>query len=122
LESPVKLSSVVIDAIYPQEENSHEININLAQKADISLMWLEGNLSIALITPSGRFINESIADTDDNITYYEGNNSSIAGYSVLYPEAGKWQINVTAVNVSPEGENYTILTFVATRGLRFSIR
>jgi hypothetical protein len=100
--------------IFSGEQKSHEIPISATSNATFILAWLSGDLNLTLITPSGTTIDPSFATGNTNISYYHDGNTTIEGYTVTIPESGVWQVNISAVDVAAEGENYTVLTFLET--------
>lgn len=100
--------------IYPGEEKSHEILISGTAGADFSLYWIQGDLNLTLTTPNGTLINLSVVESNPNIIHFEDTELILEGYTIENPDGGIWRVNITAVNVSDEGENYTVLTFLDT--------
>jgi hypothetical protein len=100
----------IIDVAYPHGEKIYPINVSFSRQIDVSLIGQEGNLSLDLVTPSGKKINKSMAENSGNVTYYEDNDPTFREYIIKSPEPGMWKANVKAIDVSTGGENYTILT------------
>jgi len=109
-----QLAPMISGKIFSGEHKSHEIPISATSNATFMLAWLSGDLDLTLTTPSGTTIKSSIVKGVSNITYYHDSNTTIEGYTVTNPEPGVWQVNIRAVNVPAEGENYTVLTGLET--------
>ena len=105
---------VVSGKIYPGEEKSHEILISNATSVAFCLYWSEGDLNFTLTTPNGTLIDTSTAESDVNITHFRDPELILDEYIIENPEQGAWKVNINAVNVSEEGENYTVLTLLET--------
>jgi pimeloyl-ACP methyl ester carboxylesterase len=107
-------SGIIEEKIYPNEKKSYDVVVSFAKEAHISSAWLGGDLTLTLTSPSG----VQIYPSDVAITYYDSNFNE--GYIIQNPEPGIWTVNITAVNVSSKGVDYTILTILETN-LTFSI-
>ncbi|MFA5055056.1 MAG: alpha/beta fold hydrolase [Dehalococcoidia bacterium] len=113
-QTAVQLAPMISGKIFSVEQKSHEILISATSNATFALAWLSGDLDLTLTTPSGTTIDPSGAEDNANISHYQDGNTTIEGYTILNPEIGIWQVNIAAVNVSAEGEDYTVLTFLET--------
>jgi len=113
-DSTVEEAPVISGMIFPSEEESHEIPISATTEATFALAWLAGDLDLSLTTPSGTLIDPSVAESDPNIIYYDDEDITVEGYTVQNPEAGIWQVDIVAVDISGEGEHYTVMTFLET--------
>ena len=83
-----------------------------ASRGRFFLSWTGSDLDLTLTSPTGRVIDPVYAATDPNITYVEEQTQE--HYIVERPEPGEWQMNVTAVEVPPEGEDYSTTAYVTT--------
>lgn len=110
----VQQAPMVSDRIYPGEQKLHGIPISATLEATFALVWDGSDLNLILTTPSGTLIDPAVAEVDPNISYYHDDNTTIKGYTVQNPEPGIWQVNVAAVDVPDEGEDYTVMTFLNT--------
>jgi len=100
--------------IFPSQEKSHEIPVSATTEATFALGWVAGDLDLSLTTPSGTLIDPSAAESDPNIIYYDDEEITVEGYTVQNPETGIWQVNIAAANISGEGEDYAVMTFLET--------
>lgn len=73
-------------------------------QAVFSIEWPGSDLDLVLTSPSGRVIRPGTDEFD--VTADEG--STFETITVAHPEAGEWQADVTAVDVAPEGESFTL--------------
>ncbi|MEK6954358.1 MAG: alpha/beta fold hydrolase [Candidatus Micrarchaeota archaeon] len=69
-------------------------------------------LSTRLIAPSGAIFNSTTNQTNPNVTYVKGPNFEVFG--IKGAELGQWQANITAIDVPPQGENFTFIPFILT--------
>ncbi|MBE3109770.1 MAG: VWA domain-containing protein [Acidobacteria bacterium] len=69
-----------------------------------SSSWLGSDIVMTLVAPSGRVIDRD--STDPDVTHDLG--SSFEVYSVAYPEAGEWTIELFGADVPAEGEETII--------------
>ena len=84
--------------------------------AEIGVGYPGSELDLTLRTPSGIVIDPSYASSDPNIDFtYNinstdnwGNNYDEKYYTISNPETGIWTIEVTDVNVPPEGEEFSV--------------
>lgn len=76
---------VHFDDEVPLEAGSPEVIWELGWSGDVSL-------ELTLHDPSGRFIDDEVAETDPNIEFYSG--GSYQMYRVRQPEGGTWVIHV----------------------------
>jgi len=111
-EIPAQSLPAIIGKIYPSEEKHHPINITSTQKAQFCLIGQDGNISLNLTTPSGISIDKSSAQNENNVTYDEDINPTLKSYAINNPEPGMWMADVKAIDISLEGEYYTILPFI----------
>jgi len=111
-EMPAQSLPAIIGKIYPSEEKHHPINITSTEKAQFYLIGQYGNISLNLTTPSGISIDKSSDQNENNITYNEDINPTLKSYAINNPEPGMWMADVKAIDISLEGEYYTILPFI----------
>ncbi len=69
-------------------------------------------MDLVLYTPSGAKINSSVASNNPNINYTNG--TIFKSYEIGSPEPGNWTMEITAINVTSTGENYSAITFIET--------
>ena len=82
--------------------------------------WIrsESDLNLVLYSPNGTRIDSSVAVTDFSIYYEE--NTTYEYYVIQNPEYGNWTMEITAINVPSDGEDYC--AFVNTiSNLTFSL-
>jgi len=109
----VQLSPPIQSTIKPNEVKTHIVFIdNTTKKAGFNLFWPGSDLDLVLYTPSGGKINSSVASNNSNINYTSG--AMFESYEVRFPEKGNWRMEITAVNVTNSGENYSAITFMET--------
>jgi len=111
---PVQEIPEVFSFINSSEEKSHNIPISFTNELNFFLLWQEGDINFTLITPNGTQINPFVAAINDNVTYYSDENFTIEGYDINNPESGIWTVNVTAINISEDGQDYSIRTLLDT--------
>ena len=105
--------SPIQGTIKPNEVKTHTVFIdNTTKKAYFDLFWQGSDLDLVLYTPSGAKINSSIASNDPNINYTS--DAMFKSYEVRSPEVGNWTMEISAVNVTSTGENYSAITFTET--------
>jgi PKD repeat protein len=103
------------DTIHPGENRTYSISINSTDvKVDFRVCWGDGDLALVLYTPNGTVINKSTAMNNSNIDYFENTAYKFRHYAVQNPETGNWTMEITAINVSNSGENYTALIYSET--------
>jgi len=103
------------DTISPGENKIYNISINsTGVKADFRVCWEDGDLALVLYTPNGTLINTSTAMNNSDIDYFENTTYKFRHYAVQNPESGNWTTEITAINVSSSGENYTALVYLET--------
>jgi hypothetical protein len=110
---PVQFAPFISDKISPQAQKSHEILVSSSSETDFMLLWSEGDLNLTLVTPSETLINQSVAEIDPNVTFYQDVEVTKEGYNIQNPESGIWIVNVTAGNITEE-QDYMIMTFFNT--------
>lgn len=99
--------------IKPGEVKKHTVLIDKSNhKVSFSLFLEEGDLGLALYTPSGAKINSSSASNNPKIKYASEKN--FKSYEVTSPESGNWTLEVTAINVKAAGEDYSGLITTET--------
>lgn len=81
------------------ETRVHSVPIDEGKPAFISLMYPEGDLSLVLVSPSGRRIDPAAAGVDADIEYDAGDilGGRMAVYSINSLESGVWQAEVQGV-------------------------
>jgi PKD repeat protein len=103
------------DTIHPGENRKYRISVNSTDvKADFRVCWADGDLTLVLYTPNGTVINKSTAMNNSDIDYFENTSYKFRHYTVQNPETGNWTMEITAINVSNSGENYTALIYLET--------
>jgi len=116
-EIPVQFAPSTSDKISPDEQKSYEILVTSSSEVDFMLMWSEGDLNLTLVTPNGKLINQSVAEMDPDITYYQYANITREGYNIKNPDSGTWILNVTAcmrAANTTEQQDYIVMTFFDT--------
>jgi PKD repeat protein len=98
--------------IFQSEEKWHAIAISNTSTANFVLVWSAGLLNLTLASPNGTLIDPSYANP--NVTYYDDSQLTIKGYAIKNPDAGIWNVSVLGANVSVQGEDYALLTYLDT--------
>jgi len=107
-QAQIQQAPLISDTIYQSQEKSHDVLVDSVSKLQFILLWQGSEMNFTLLTPNGTLIDNST----QNITYFEGDR--IKAYELQYPQSGNWTLKVFGVDVSNEGETYTILTFLET--------
>jgi hypothetical protein len=76
------------------------------------LSWPGSDLDLTLVDPNGTIIDPCYAASHPDINYVK--TATEAYYSIDHPIPGNWQMKVTAVDVPPEGEQYTATAYLTT--------
>jgi peptidoglycan/xylan/chitin deacetylase (PgdA/CDA1 family) len=74
--------------------------------ATFNVSWEGSDLDLVLYKPDGTKIDSNSALADPNIKYAE--RDTYEYYTVSDPNPGNWIMEVSGVNVPPEGEKYTV--------------
>ena len=101
-------SEPILDTIHPSENKSHNIQIDPTVTNAIFTLWGLCELNLTLSSPGGVVINQS----NPNINYTKEVGYII--YEIPNPEPANWTLEVTALNVSESGCNYSIMAFMET--------
>ena len=108
-EIPVKrgLFQRIWEWISPFESRMHnrEIGDGIAQ-ASFELSWQGSDLDLILHDPDGRRIDPEAASVDADINFL--GSATHEQFTVLEPVPGDWTIEVEAIDVPDQGEEYTI--------------
>ena len=100
---------IKIHKIYPDTTDSHLKAIDpTVSEANFVLSWQSNtsNLNLTLYKPDG-----SIAD-DANISHEKNTALAYEYYTVPNPEPGNWTMNITAIDVPEEGEDYIVMAWL----------
>jgi uncharacterized repeat protein (TIGR01451 family) len=81
------------------------VPIEDAFEAIFSISWGGSDLDLVLYKPDGTKIDPAVAATDPNIEYVK--EATYTFYRVTDPDPGQWTMEVTGVDVPPEGEEFT---------------
>ncbi len=81
------------------------VPIEDAFEAIFSISWGGSDLDLVLYKPDGTKIDPAVAATDPNIEYVK--EVTYTFYRVTDPDPGQWTMEVTGVDVPPEGEEFT---------------
>ena len=81
-------------------------------KSKFHLSWPVSDLDLTLVDPNGTIIDPCYAASHPDVNYVK--TATEAYYSIDNPIPGIWQMKVTAVDVPPEGENYTATAYLTT--------
>ncbi len=76
-----------------------------AFEAIFRISWGGSDLDLVLYKPDGTKIDPAVAATDPNIEYVK--EATYTFYRVTDPDPGQWTMEVTGVDVPPEGEEFT---------------
>lgn len=101
-------SEPILDTIYPSENKSHTTRIDPTVTNAIFTLWGLCELNLSLSSPSGMVIDPS--DLGINYTHEGG----YIIYEIPNPEQGNWTLEVTALNISESGCNYSIAVYMET--------
>ncbi|NQE53243.1 hypothetical protein C5S29_06585 [ANME-1 cluster archaeon GoMg3.2] len=75
------------------------------KEALFSISWGGSDLDLVLYKPDGTKIDPATAATDPKIEYVK--EATYAFYRITDPDPGEWTMEVTGVDVPPEGEEFT---------------
>jgi len=107
---PKKPNSVVHHAtntIHQSETVTHTVSLDSTVSiSTFNVSWEGSDLDLVLYKPDGTKIDSNSALVDPNIKYAE--RDMYEYYTVSDPNPGEWVMEVSGVNVPPEGEKYTI--------------
>jgi Mg-chelatase subunit ChlD len=78
---------------------------NPAAEAIFSISWGGSDLDLVLYKPDGTKIDPAAAATNPKIEYVE--EATYEFYRVTDPDPGEWIMEVTGVDIPPEGEEFT---------------
>ncbi len=97
----------------PGESTTRSVLVDpTVRTAEFSIAWSGSKFNLTLITPNGSVITPEIAQSNSNLTYTKGDTYAI--YEVKNPLPGEWKMNITAVDVSENGENVTAMVLADT--------
>ena len=109
----LNIATTISDIIKPNEKISRSIPIDQSVKiATFDLNWQGSDIDLTLLTPDGTVIDPLVAASDPNVTYFES--ATCEYYTIKNPAPGNWAMNITAVNVPPDGEAYTAAVYLTT--------
>ncbi len=112
IPSQTGLLKEIWDMINPFQTKTHEIKIDSSiTKTSFSLRWVGSDLDLILHDPNDREINPNTPAIDPYIEFLEGDNYE--QYSVLSPMLGTWTMEVIAVDVPQDGEEYIAIAQVS---------
>lgn len=109
LPTSTSTSGSIVDG---QEQVIEQALDSTIASVEFQLEWPGSDLDLTLTAPSGTTIDAEYAEQDPNMTYVEGATDEY--YTVEHPEPGQWQMHITAVDVPPEGEDYTTTVSLST--------
>ena len=108
------------DTIRPSKTISYTVSVDSGiAKVAFNLSWRGSDLDLILYDPNGAEINPQTAAMDPSIEFVEVDNYE--QYTVLNPIPGNWTMEVRAIDVPEEGEEYQTAVYMQT-GLRFGYR
>jgi len=81
-------------------------------KAVFDLVWQGSDLDLVLYDPNGNEINPEVASSNPNIDFIEGD--TYEQYTILNPTSGKWTMEIRAMDVPEEGEEYVAVAHLLT--------
>jgi uncharacterized repeat protein (TIGR01451 family) len=96
--------------ILPTQRIPITTSIDPTTEATFKLLWQGSTLNLTLLTPEDVLIDPTT--TDPNITHVK--NATYEYYTIQNPAPGDWTMNILAVDVPQEGENFTAVVYVAT--------
>jgi peptidoglycan/xylan/chitin deacetylase (PgdA/CDA1 family) len=95
------------NSIHQSETVTHTVSLDsTVSTATFNISWKGSDLDLVLYKPDGTKIDPNSTLADPNIKYAE--RDTYEYYTVLDPNPGNWVMEVSGVNVPPEGEKYTI--------------
>jgi hypothetical protein len=95
------------NSIHQSETVTHTVSLDsTVNTATFNVSWGGSNLDLVLYQPDGTKIDPNSALADPNIKYAE--RDTYEYYTISGPNPGNWIMEVSGVNVPPEGEKYTI--------------
>jgi len=112
-KTPPSSSLQVTDVIQPSQVASRVVPIDsTTSEATFNLSWQGSDLDLVLYTPDGTKIDPTTALDDPDVNYVEGDTYEY--YTVQNPAPGNWIMEIIAVDVPPEGEEYTTVVEMET--------
>ena len=96
--------------ILPTQQIPITTTIDPTTEATFKLFWQGSTLNLTLLTPEDVLIDPTTTDPD--ITHVKS--TTYEYYTIKNPDPGDWTMNIIAVDVPPEGENFTAVVYVAT--------
>lgn len=118
-ESERRINFKESNKIYRDETHSHDIWVDSTiSEITFNINWVGSNLDLILYAPSGEKIDPNVAENSSNIKYCQGDTYKY--YNFENPEPGNWTMEITAIDVPPEGEDYLALAGITTN-LTFSV-
>jgi peptidoglycan/xylan/chitin deacetylase (PgdA/CDA1 family) len=95
------------NTIHQSEIVTHTVSLDsTVSTATFNISWGGSDLDLVLYKPDGTKIDPNSALADPNIKYAE--RDTYEYYTVSDPNPGNWIMEVSGLNVPPEGEKYTI--------------
>ena len=111
---PPPISNEMFSKIFPFDSVTHLVTVDPTASSLIPYInWAEGDLDLVLYSPNGTMINPSAATNDTNISYGKGmvDKLYMAIYAIQNPEPGNWIMEITAIDVPSDGENYYAIAY-----------
>jgi hypothetical protein len=106
---PFEIGTEIISKILPFGSATYRVTVDPTTSSLISYInWAEGDLDLVLYSPNGTRIDPSVAANDMDISYGKGMVDTLymAIYAIQNPEPGDWTMEITAIDVPTEGEDY----------------
>jgi pimeloyl-ACP methyl ester carboxylesterase len=94
------------------EENRHNTVLDSVYRAVFTLAFPAGEINFSLITPKG--------DVLDNSSPFYNSSAYLQTFDIQAPSTGNWTLIVRGHNVSANGTEYSIFTFVETETTLFA--
>jgi peptidoglycan/xylan/chitin deacetylase (PgdA/CDA1 family) len=95
------------NTIHQSETVTHTVSLDsTVSTATFNVSWEGSDIDLVLYKPDGTRIDSNSPLVDPNIKYAE--RGTYEYYAVSDPNPGSWIMEVSGVNVPPEGEKYTI--------------
>ena len=117
IDPPAEMSGDIISKIYPSDSATHRVIVDpTASWMNSYINWAEGDLDLVLYSPNGVRIDPSVAAIDTNVSYGKGmiDDLSMAIYVIQNPEPGDWTMEITAIDVPTEGEDYYAAAYLVS--------
>ena len=110
---PAAATAPAVGTVIQDETDTHTILVDGTGQGSFTLFYGEGNLDLALISPSGQRIDPTAAQLDSNVEFDADESTEgfkVETYAFVNLESGPWQVEVsgTAVPTPPGVVGYMV--------------